>query len=158
MLWKLPSKKYVVFFFTSHRTSLHGHDLSQGKFTSFEEIYAEIDLGDGECNLDHNIEKYDFDLGDCCLDEVKCLVQSNVEQPDGAYIEVECPENKCIRSNVFCNLTEIGDGICQDYNNAALCDYDGGDCCLNEKGLSCCKCECKTKLKDEDFLNGQMVG
>ena len=56
---------------------------------------------------------------------------------------IECPENICIESNTFCNETEIGDGICQDYNNAQLCDYDGGDCCLDEKGSECCICECR---------------
>ena len=109
--------------------------------------------------MDYNVEKYDFDLGDCCLEEVKCLIQRNVEfEHNGDYTEVECPENQCIHSNVFCNVTEIGDGLCQDYNNAALCDFDGGDCCLEEKGSECCKCNCRAELIDEEYWSGLSVG
>ena len=36
-----------------------------------------------------------------------------------------------------------GDGWCDDMNNVASCDYDGGDCCGNNvKTTYCTKCEC----------------
>ena len=36
-----------------------------------------------------------------------------------------------------------GDGYCDDINNVASCEYDGGDCCgTNVKTDFCSKCEC----------------
>ena len=49
-------------------------------------------------------------------------------------------ENVCIQSNIFCNEEELGDGICQAYNNGPLCDHDLGDCCLatgNQTNFTC---------------------
>ena len=51
-----------------------------------------------------------------------------------------------------------GDGICDDGNNHAGCEYDGGDCCgSNVHTTHCKKCQCLDpnyqgkweKLKDE---------
>ena len=37
-----------------------------------------------------------------------------------------------------------GDGVCNDENNVADCDFDGGDCCGRGVDTSLCnKCECK---------------
>merc|ERR1712088_703639 len=36
----------------------------------------------------------------------------------------------------------VGNGCCDDENNNAKCDYDGGDCCGGCKDY-CTKCECK---------------
>ena len=39
----------------------------------------------------------------------------------------------------------IGDGSCDDNLNTKTCNYDGGDCCLNEKILDltfCIECFC----------------
>ena len=105
-------------------------------------------LGDGICNLNFNIDKYFFDIGDCCLDEeeIKCRLEEDY---------IECPQNTCIRSNNFCIAEELGDGLCQDYNNGPYCDYDLGDCCTpNSDHLDtmdskkdCCACFCKTRKK-----------
>ena len=46
--------------------------------------------------------------------------------------EVDCPQQLCIQSNTFCIQDEIGDGVCQSYNNVEFCNYDAGDCCLND--------------------------
>merc|ERR1712083_892141 len=32
---------------------------------------------------------------------------------------------------------EVGDCTCDDYNNFAACNYDGGDCCINPKSTKC---------------------
>ena len=40
-----------------------------------------------------------------------------------------------------------GDGYCDDDNNNAGCDFDGGDCCGDDVNTRYCKeCECKEKL------------
>ena len=101
-------------------------------------------LGDGTCNLNLNKDKYFFDIGDCCLDEeFKCRLGADY---------VDCPQNSCIRSNNFCIAEELGDGLCQDYNNGPYCDFDLGDCCTKNSDLDtsdakkdCCACKCKIK-------------
>ena len=38
----------------------------------------------------------------------------------------------------------IGDGICHDATNTEFCDFDGGDCCLEETNTELCiDCICK---------------
>ena len=40
--------------------------------------------------------------------------------------------------------TWINDGFCDDLNNIAECDYDGGDCCgLSKNKNFCVDCRCK---------------
>ena len=101
-------------------------------------------LGNGVCDLIFNIDKYFFDIGDCCLDEeMKCRFGADY---------VDCPQDPCIRSNNFCIAEELGDGLCQDYNNGPYCDYDLGDCCksndhhldTSDSKKDCCACFCKT--------------
>ena len=60
-----------------------------------------------------------------------------------------CPENPCIKSDNFCITEELGDGICQDYNNGPFCNYDMGDCCLVGRNVDhCCTCHCKQTGED----------
>ena len=38
----------------------------------------------------------------------------------------------------------IGDGICDDQTNNEDCNYDGGDCCIENPNVDYCNdCECK---------------
>ena len=49
-----------------------------------------------------------------------------------------------------------GDGICDDQNNNADCDFDGGDCCGPHVDKTfCIKCECleNNQESDENFLD-----
>ena len=36
----------------------------------------------------------------------------------------------------------IGDGYCHDNSNSEQCDFDGGDCCLNQIVAACHDCMC----------------
>ena len=47
------------------------------------------------------------------------------------------------------NPEHKGDGLCDDGNNNAGCDFDGGDCCgtLAVKQF-CLECKCLSKLKE----------
>ena len=38
--------------------------------------------------------------------------------------------------------SKIGDGVCHDQTNTAVCNYDGGDCCLNVITDECTECTC----------------
>ena len=82
-------------------------------------------FGDGQCDLGFNSKEYFFDIGDCCQENPTCM-SSTFESIKYEF----CPENVCIESNIFCVEEELGDGICQGYNNGPLCDHDLGDCCL----------------------------
>ena len=113
-------------------------------------------IGDGNCHLQYNKAEFYFDIGDCCLsdEDLSCFEETFAKVPIGpkTFAEIPCPENPCILSNTFCIEEELGDGICQDYNNGPLCDYDMGDCCnfgysanfeIWYKFEDCCTCTCK---------------
>ena len=103
--------------------------------------------GDGNCDLTFNNPEHKFDAGDCCLQGVTCKLEHSIFELREI---IECPENPCIRSNVYCIPHELGDGICQDHNNGPLCDFDHGDCCLvNRFEVSeCWPCSCQSGQKD----------
>ena len=69
----------------------------------------------------------------------------------GNYVEKYCPTNPCIRSNIFCVEEELGNGICEDYNNGPYCDYDLGDCCgpTTAEKDDCCICSCHQDYTDK---------
>ena len=102
-------------------------------------------LGDGICDLNYNKKEYFFDIGDCCQSSLStCRSQAPIfYSMVGNQEAIECPDNPCIPSNNYCIPHELGDGICQDHNNAPYCDYDSGDCCfvlVNHD--ECCDCAC----------------
>ena len=39
----------------------------------------------------------------------------------------------------------VGNGYCNDETNTVICNYDGGDCCLNIKTEKCSECSCHLK-------------
>merc|ERR1712178_169168 len=111
--------------------------------------------GDGICDDENNNAGCNWDNGDCCglngnpkqrdLCKVcKCLDCTYKAEKD------ECSGNVIKKS---CGNTYIGDGICDDINNNAGCNWDNGDCCGNKKIYKApfcteCKCkDCKAKVK-----------
>ena len=110
-----------------------------------------FDLGDGECDLRwNNIENY-FDVGDCCLNNTRCVFDSYPDLkpqdiPIGTETKHPCPEDICVKSNIYCISSQLGDGLCQDHNNGPLCDLDLGDCCLPSRYDfdTCVECNCRT--------------
>ena len=91
--------------------------------------------GDGSCDLNYNKPEHFFDFGDCCMEQLDCRLDNQF---------VYCPDNPCIKSNMFCIPEELGDGICQDHNNSPYCDFDLGDCCTDEEEFECRWCSCGT--------------
>ena len=113
--------------------------------------------GNGHCDKEFNNYEEFFDAGDCCLTNPTILFESiqihpiyQNEIPKFADPPRPCEKDECIciPNNLVCNATQIGDGICQDYNNGPLCEYDLGDCCLKWDWLphevegNCCNCFC----------------
>ena len=114
-------------------------------------LYFYQHLGNGRCDLNQNNKDHYFDFGDCCLEDTTCRIKF-FNQTD--FVDKFCPPNPCIKSNIFCVKEELGNGICEDYNNGPYCDYDLGDCCLSPPNHSwttpgeiskrdCCICSCK---------------
>ena len=58
-------------------------------------------------------------------------------------IWVSKKKSKCLEE---CEVPEFqGDGYCNDENNVAACDWDGGDCCNNDLpdyDIFCSECQC----------------
>jgi len=76
-------------------------------------------VGDGVCDARNNHAGCFFDGNDCCNDIEKQFCHNKVR-------DCKCKKNafkKC-ESKMFVN-----DGICDEENNVAKCNYDGGDCC-----------------------------
>ena len=112
--------------------------------------------GDGHCDEEFNNYEEFFDAGDCCLpnptifydgSEINPISQSlfaKYADPPRPCLANECV---CIPNDLVCNDTQLGDGICQDFNNGPLCEHDLGDCCLKiwlpyESKGNCCNCFC----------------
>merc|ERR1712217_853346 len=84
----------------------------------------------------------DFDGGDCCAKSV-----------GGPFSKAYCTECKCKDPNPKAPAAKCGaeaykgDGNCDDENNNAGCDFDGGDCCAKSLGGPvkkdyCQECKC----------------
>merc|ERR1712151_341521 len=119
--------------------------------------------GDGNCDDGNNNEGCEFDGGDCCAKTAK----------SGAVKTKFCTECECLDPNgqgaaeEKCQSEKYKrDGNCDDGNNNAACEFDGGDCCekTNIKGqvktkfCKECKCldpngqgEAAPKCKNEKF-------
>ena len=112
------------------------------------ETWATLKLGDWVCDPSLNNPENFFDLGDCCFENITtCAINGDTVKPQylSDFVEtVSCPQDLCIKSNTYCVEAEVGDGLCQDYNNAEKCDFDLGDCCLPRRHdtNTCCSCYC----------------
>ncbi len=54
-------------------------------------------------------------------------------------------QNLYLFSDFYCWTDWIGDSFCDDETNTEECDFDGGDCCLDEVDTDYCTiCECLT--------------
>ena len=86
--------------------------------TSYEGLCPNhVQIGDGFCQDENNIDVCLFDGGDCCLEELEtahckgCICINAKDHFD------PCPEGE-----------RIGDGACNLSNNNTVCSFDGGDC------------------------------
>lgn len=72
---------------------------------------SSVDLGDGWCDDECNVEECEYDKGDC--DVALRAIMSGT---------------RCARD---CRVAWIGDWTCDPACNVAACDFDGGDCMGN---------------------------
>ena len=141
---------HIEYFQTKEYLNCHQVNLVNGKLSFAQH-------GNGHCDEEFNNYEEFFDAGDCCLPNPTIFFDGSVIDPTYKF-EVPkfsepprpCQKNECvcIPNNLVCNITQLGDGICQDVNNGPLCEYDLGDCCLkwyldpDEREGNCCNCFC----------------
>merc|ERR1712000_769333 len=87
--------------------------------------------GDGNCDDKNNVEGCEWDGGDCCAKSVMKNGQltGKVKTPYCTVCACTDPNNQGEEEPGCKNDNYKGDGNCDDGNNVAGCDYDGGDCC-----------------------------
>merc|ERR1712032_305326 len=98
--------------------------------------------GDGNCDNNNNNAGCTWDGGDCCgaknygyCKKCKCLDCTYVTKGDACVKDMK----------KSCGAPKFkGDGYCDDSNNVAGCNWDGGDCCGPKANIKYCKeCACK---------------
>merc|ERR1712032_1002105 len=101
--------------------------------------------GDGYCDDDNNNCGCGWDDGDCCG------IKNNYDYCDKKK-GCKCRDckfkhkgDKCVKKikNKCGNLKWKGDKNCDDNNNNAGCNWDGGDCCGKNNYDFCKECKCK---------------
>ncbi len=75
--------------------------------------------------------------------------------------------HKVVRLSIFLSATReqvfgdgcgansfmLNDGVCDELTNIAMCLFDGGDCCLQEKSTHLCRaCDCTLNIDKDDLL------
>ena len=73
----------------------------------------------------------------------KKLIREMYDCKCGTEGKEKCPDHSS--KNFQCDLEKKGDGKCDKYNNNCSCDWDGGDCCLDDlqcSGNSIFDCQC----------------
>ena len=106
--------------------------------------YVQTRPGDDQCNDENNDAKCQYDLGDCCLNEIddtscdECIChEDGTRHPSKFQTNTEKPEDQCDQ------IEYVNDGICDDITNVEECDFDGNDCCLDEiVDYFCIDCIC----------------
>ncbi|CAM9907104.1 unnamed protein product [Pylaiella littoralis] len=107
-------------------------------------------IGNGYCDQQNNNAECGYDGGDCC--SCTCTVPETEWDDDYGCRHFACidPEATCVEDDDItvgmvenCDYVEgVGNGDCDERNNNALCNYDGGDCC---------ECTCVPREADDDW-------
>jgi len=96
-------------------------------------------IGDNYCDDENNNAACQFDGGDCC----------NNSAPNWDWY---CSACQCLQQASCVDLggveNWVGDNYCDDENNNAACQFDGGDCCNNSNQFwdwYCSECACLSR-------------
>ena len=121
---------------------------NQSSYSSFDYSYGDCEgssglIANGVCDPSVNTAACGFDGGDCC--ECTCFVVDVPCNRTGAAFDCQDPDastdcsptasstvdstSASAYSGCAGYIPDIKNGYCNDANNNADCDYDGGDCC-----------------------------
>ena len=86
------------------------------------------------------------------------LISDSFHKPNETTAEESIKEGSC-KGKTYIKVTKheyspiwndsdswLNDGFCDDFNNHATCNYDGGDCCgrsVDKRFCLNCTCKCK---------------
>lgn len=91
-------------------------------------------LQDGICHDECNIEAFEYDHFDCCLESTA---------DHSSCTDCICHLTQKVNLQSFCLALNIGDHFCNDECNNYLGKYDGGDCCTpHVDSYFCNTCAC----------------
>ncbi len=90
-------------------------------------------INDGHCHQYANNEECHFDGGDCCMHPSICLT-SCYEGEGSSCLCHETGLNHCKCKT----MSDANNGVCDGFNNNDNCEYDSGDCCLEEAKCTNC--------------------
>ncbi len=101
-------------------------------------IYLAVNQDEGY-PLDY--KQYFFVIS-CILPRLFTVVVYDVKETEAVNLRFGC------QADTFM----IRDGVCDEATNLEACNFDGGDCCLDNKDITLCKqCSCKLKSKARHF-------
>ena len=129
-------------------------------------------IGDGACDTFCNKEEFLYDGGDCCLPLTEMSVSwpKAVENIPKSFGDQMLGPRQCMMSlqttpttyHFGCDLLHEdrhnyvafrqwnlyivqANGVCEDWNNKELCNYDAGACCGLMNGRNCYWCLCHSE-------------
>merc|ERR1711907_279062 len=121
--------------------------------------------GDDYCDDGNNNAGCDWDGGDCCEATAPQGYVDTTYCTDCACLdpEVEDTAGPVVTPQLICSvLSWKGDGYCDDGNNNAGCDFDGGDCCAATAGVVdtqyCSECACLDPSAANNNTNLPLLG
>jgi hypothetical protein len=118
--------------------ALMAEEVAQERALELQGMYpdcagAQDDIGDAFCDAKNNNADCGWDGGDCCVET--CVFEGEVTPYlcPSEYFNCKDPETVggAAAGRSRCEHLWISDGYCDEKNNNADCNWDGGDCCAS---------------------------
>ena len=96
---------------------------------------------EAKSSVQHNLDTTDTSTcsttkSQTTTDKTSILISTSNEEFENYY---QCDT----MARGLANMSEIGDGVCNDHLNHARCHFDEGDCCIASVNTSACTiCQC----------------
>ena len=118
-------------------------------------------VADGVCDDANNVCGCSWDGGDCCGSDNKynfcAAAAGDSGDPADCCLDPDA-EPAVSGCDGFCEVLAFrGDGYCDDGNNHCGCDWDGGDCCGEDRDLQYCD-ECQCADPEDDTCSDTFAG
>ena len=120
--------------------------------------------GDGYCDDACNHPGFNFDDGDCCMEDAtltyckECFCYETCSYHNASIFN-ECYSQTHPNENLeTCNWYFVGDMICDDECNHPKYFFDGGDCCVEVVyAFNCTDCFCYETCSHHDLITNHSI-